>query len=118
MSAESSVRIVPTADFHIPGLHAALDEVAKERRYLAFLGAPPLAATREFSRALTSGAGVQLVAVTEDERVVGWCDIVRVPMEGSTTPAGSAWDCWRRTAAAASAAAWPRPRSPRRGRRE
>ena len=23
-----------------------------------------------------------MVAVTEDERVVGWCDIVRVPMEG------------------------------------
>jgi len=82
VSAESSVRIVPTAEFHIPGLHAALDEVAKERRYLAFLGAPPFAATREFSRALTSGAGVQVVAVTEDERVVGWCDIVRVPMEG------------------------------------
>jgi RimJ/RimL family protein N-acetyltransferase len=82
VSAESSVHIVSTAEFHIPGLHAALDEVSKERRYLAFLGAPPLAATREFSRALTSGAGVQLVAVTEDERVVGWCDIVRVPMEG------------------------------------
>ena len=62
VSAESSVRTVPTAEFHIPGLHAALDEVAKERRYLAFLGAPPFAATREFSRALTSGAGVQLVA--------------------------------------------------------
>jgi hypothetical protein len=29
------------------------------------------------------GAGVQMVAVMEDERVVGWCDIVRVPMEGS-----------------------------------
>ena len=82
VSAASSVRIVPTAERHIPGLHAALDQVAKERRYLAFLAAPPLAATREFSRALTSGAGVQVVAVTEDERVVGWCDIVRVPMEG------------------------------------
>jgi RimJ/RimL family protein N-acetyltransferase len=76
------VRIVPTAEFHIPGLHAALDQVARERRYLAFLSAPPLTATREFSRALMSGAGVQMVAVTEDERVVGWCDIVRVPMEG------------------------------------
>lgn len=78
----SSARIVPTAEFHIPGLHAALDEVARERRYLAFLSAPPLGATREFIRALIGGAGVQMVAVTEDERVVGWCDIVRVPMEG------------------------------------
>jgi RimJ/RimL family protein N-acetyltransferase len=76
------VRIVPTAEFHIPGLHAALDQVARERRYLAFLSAPPLTATREFSRALMGGAGVQMVAVTDDERVVGWCDIVRVPMEG------------------------------------
>ena len=63
VSAESSVRTVPTAEFHIPGLHAALDEVAKERRYLA---------------------GCR------------WKD--------STTPAASAWDCWRRTAAAVSAA--------------
>ena len=55
VSAELSVRIVPTAEFHIPGLHAALDEVAKERRYLAFLGAPPLAATREFSRTSAPG---------------------------------------------------------------
>jgi len=47
VSAESSVRIVPTAEFHIPGLHAALDEVAKERRYLAFLGAPAIAAAWE-----------------------------------------------------------------------
>ena len=77
-----SVRIVPTAEFHIPGLHAALDQVAKERRYLAFLSAPPLDATREFIRALIGGAGVQVVAVTHDERVVGWCDIVRVPLEG------------------------------------
>ncbi len=77
-----SIRIVPTTESHIPGLHAALDEVAKERRYLAFLSAPPLMATREFSRALIGGAGVQMVAVTEDDRVVGWCDIVRVPMQG------------------------------------
>jgi RimJ/RimL family protein N-acetyltransferase len=79
-----SIRIVPTTESHIPGLHAALDEVAKERRYLAFLAAPPLMATREFSRALIGGAGVQMVAVTENDRVVGWCDIVRVPMEGFT----------------------------------
>src|SRR5262245_33339540 len=77
-----SIRIIPTTESQIPGLHAALDEVARERRYLAFLAAPPLMATREFSRALVGGAGVQMVAVTEDDRVVGWCDIVRVPMEG------------------------------------
>jgi hypothetical protein len=41
----SSVSIVPTAEFHIPGLHAALDQVAKERRHLAFLAAPPFAAS-------------------------------------------------------------------------
>ena len=29
VSAESSVRTVPTAEFHIPGLHAALDEVGR-----------------------------------------------------------------------------------------
>ena len=83
MTASSpSIRIVPTTESHIPGLHAALDEVARERRYLAFLKAPPLGAMREFIRAVIGGAGVQVVAVTEDDRVVGWCDIVRVPLEG------------------------------------
>jgi RimJ/RimL family protein N-acetyltransferase len=81
-AAAPSIRIIPTTESHIPGLHAALDEVARERRYLAFLAAPPLMATREFSRALAGGAGVQMIAVTEDDRVVGWCDIVRVPVEG------------------------------------
>jgi RimJ/RimL family protein N-acetyltransferase len=81
-AAAPSIRIIPTTESHIPGLHAALDEVARERRDLAFLAAPPLMATREFSRALAGGAGVQMIAVTEDDRVVGWCDIVRVPMDG------------------------------------
>jgi RimJ/RimL family protein N-acetyltransferase len=81
-SSSAPIRIVSTGEFHIPGLHAALDQVAKERRWLAFVAAPPLTATREYVRALMGGGGVEMVAVTEDERVVGWCDIVRVPMEG------------------------------------
>ena len=35
-------RIVPITDALIPGFHAVLDAVARERRYLSLLEAPPL----------------------------------------------------------------------------
>ena len=34
-------RVMPIAEEHIPGVRAALDSVARELRYLAFLEAPP-----------------------------------------------------------------------------
>ena len=51
--------------------------MARERRHLAFLEAPPLEGTREFIRSLLTGGGVHVVAVDENDSVVGWCDIVR-----------------------------------------
>ncbi|MEA2939724.1 MAG: hypothetical protein QOD09_253 [Bradyrhizobium sp.] len=44
----NAIEIVPTAQGHIDGFHRALDIVARERRYLAFLEAPPIEATRTF----------------------------------------------------------------------
>lgn len=38
--------IVPIAEEHIEGFHAAVDSVAKEHQCLAFLDAPPLETTR------------------------------------------------------------------------
>jgi len=40
--------ITPTRPEHIESFHRALDIVARERKYLALLEAPPLAETREF----------------------------------------------------------------------
>ena len=58
-----------------------LDAVARERRYLLFLEAPPLEATRRFVAQVRANGGIQFFAV-DAGRVVGWCDILRREPEG------------------------------------
>jgi ribosomal protein S18 acetylase RimI-like enzyme len=71
-----SIEIVPIARRHASGFREVLDGVARERRYLAFLEAPPLAEVRRFVlNGLRNGAPA-FVAV-DDGRVVGWCDVIR-----------------------------------------
>ena len=72
-----TIRIVDTQEQHIEGAHRCLDVVARERRHLALLEAPPLDATRAFIQSLLTGGGIHVVAVDANETVVGWCDIVR-----------------------------------------
>ena len=74
-------RIEPTADAHVEGLQAAIDAVARERRYLAAVRGFPLEGTRQFVAAVAAGGGVQHVAL-DGADVVGWCDIQRNPFEG------------------------------------
>lgn len=74
-------RIEPTADTHVEGLQAAIDAVARERRYLATVRGFPLEGTRQFVAAVAAGGGVQHVAL-DGADVVGWCDIQRSPFEG------------------------------------
>jgi len=69
-------RIVPIAEHHIEGFHAALDSVAREHRYLAFLEAPSIDVTRAFVRANIRERHPQFVAQVNDS-IVGWCDIIR-----------------------------------------
>jgi RimJ/RimL family protein N-acetyltransferase len=68
------VDIVPIEESHVDGFHRTLDFVARERRYLAFLKAPPPESTRAFVLDHIKRGHPQLVAVTAGE-VVGWCDI-------------------------------------------
>lgn len=68
--------ILPIAPEHIDGFHRALDIVARERKYLSFLEAPPLAGMRDFVRGNIAARNPQFVALREAE-VVGWCDICR-----------------------------------------
>lgn len=70
-----STQIVPIAAEHIEGFHRALDSVARERRYLEFLEAPPLEQTCEFVLHNIANDYPQFVAVIEN-RVIGWCDIL------------------------------------------
>ena len=70
-----ALEIVPIADGHIEAFHRTLDIVARERRYLSFLEAPPLQSTRDFILRVISQGYPQFVAMA-DEEVAGWCDII------------------------------------------
>jgi len=70
------IAIVPKRPEHIESFHRALDIVARERKYLTLLEAPPLTQTREFVMGLIQKGGLQFVALADGE-VVGWCDIER-----------------------------------------
>jgi RimJ/RimL family protein N-acetyltransferase len=56
----------------------ALDCVARERRYLAMLEAPPLKEVRAFVLQNIETGVPQMVAV-EAREVVGWCDVLPKP---------------------------------------
>jgi len=71
----ASVEIVPIAQDHIESFHLALDLVARERRYLSFLVAPPFESVRAFVLDNIKQGYPQLVAVLAGQ-VVGWCDVI------------------------------------------
>jgi len=68
------IEIIPIERRHIAGFREVLDSVARERRWLAYLEAPPLARVRGFVQNGLRNGMVQFVAVDEG-RVVGWCDV-------------------------------------------
>jgi RimJ/RimL family protein N-acetyltransferase len=69
------VDIVPIEESHIGGFHRALDFFARERRYLAFLEAPPPESTRAFVLDNIKRGHPQFVALSAGE-LVGWCDVL------------------------------------------
>ena len=68
-------QIVPIADEHIPGFRSAVDVVARERKYLAFLEAPPADDVTRFVRNNIERGYPQFVVVSAGT-VVGWCDVL------------------------------------------
>jgi len=68
------VEIVPMSRRHVAGFREVLDAVARERRYLAFLEAPPLARVSRIVLGNLKSGAPQFVAV-DDGRVIGWCDV-------------------------------------------
>jgi ribosomal protein S18 acetylase RimI-like enzyme len=72
------VEIVQITQDHIESFHGTLDFVARERRYLAFLEAPPLESTRTFVVGNIEHGYPQLVAVLVGQ-VIGWCDVLPKP---------------------------------------
>ncbi len=72
------IEIIAISEAHVESFHRALDIVARERRYLAFLEAPPLEAMRSFVLDMIGQGQPQFVALAGSD-VVGWCDIRRHP---------------------------------------
>jgi ribosomal protein S18 acetylase RimI-like enzyme len=70
-----SPQIVPIAEEHIPGFREAVVVVARERRFLAFLEAPPLEGTRQFVLRNIERGYPQFVVLSA-RTVVGWCDVI------------------------------------------
>jgi ribosomal protein S18 acetylase RimI-like enzyme len=71
-------QVVLITEEHIPGFRSAVDRVAREHRYLAFLEAPPPEAVCEFVLGNIREGHPQFVALV-DNSVVGWCDILPKP---------------------------------------
>lgn len=72
---DAAIEIVPVAEHHAEGFRACLDIVARERRYLAQIEAPPLERVEMFVRENVAKDAAQFVAV-DGGRVVGWADVL------------------------------------------
>jgi hypothetical protein len=75
--------VVRIAVAHAGSFRAALDVVAREKKGLAMIEAPPLEQVQAFVKSNVEREIAQFVAV-EDDRV-GWADIVPAPTHGPIT---------------------------------
>ena len=78
-----AIAVVAVAQSHASSLHACFESVARERRYLARVEAPPIEETERFVQASLKKGTPFFVAVGA-EGVVGWCNIVASDGEGFT----------------------------------
>jgi ribosomal protein S18 acetylase RimI-like enzyme len=72
--AADALRVVPITAALAAGFHACLDAVAREKRFLAQVEAPPLERVQQFVADGLEKDAVQFVAL-DGEQVVGWADI-------------------------------------------
>jgi ribosomal protein S18 acetylase RimI-like enzyme len=73
------IEIVPITSDHIDSFHRTVDSIARERRYLAMLEAPPLENFRSFVQDTITRGQARLAALLDHE-VVGWCDALPKPL--------------------------------------
>ena len=71
----TTFEIAPIDEEHISGFRAAVDVVARGRKYLAFLEAPPLENVTRFVLRNIELAYPQFVVLSAGG-VVGWCDVL------------------------------------------
>lgn len=66
--------VVAALEQHYPSLHAAVDAVAREKRFLAATEAAPMERAAAFYKGLAEARMAHYVAL-DGERVVGWVDV-------------------------------------------
>jgi ribosomal protein S18 acetylase RimI-like enzyme len=71
-----------TSPEYVSSFWEAVDSVARERKYLLFLEAPPISTTKPFIQKIIDNNWTQFLAMDGDQ-VVGWCDILRQEREGT-----------------------------------
>lgn len=60
---------------YVPSFREALDIICKERKYLAFTEAPPIAIMQNFAKNIIENGHIQKIALHKNT-VIGWCDIL------------------------------------------
>ena len=69
-----TTEIISITEAHIQGFWSAVDSVAREHSYLAFLEGPPITTTRDFVLGNIEGNWPHFIAIC-DAQIIGWCDI-------------------------------------------
>lgn len=77
----SEIRYVPASLHYAVSYGAAVDAVARERKYLGSTEGFPPESTLAFVRNIEENNFAQYYAL-EGERVIGWCDIIPKSFEG------------------------------------
>ena len=77
----SQIQIKEISRNYFDAFHSCLDEVSRERKYLGFVEAPPLASTRKWLKSGLDRGEIRLIAVN-GSLVIGWCDIELRDREG------------------------------------
>jgi ribosomal protein S18 acetylase RimI-like enzyme len=67
-------QIIPITEEYIESYSRAVDSVARERKYIAFLEGPPLEKSRKFVLNNIKNDFPHFVALV-DGKLIGWCDI-------------------------------------------
>jgi len=75
------IKVRPATMRDLKGYHACFDAVARERIHLGMVAAPSLKGSRGWMR-LVLDARCPFFVVTQDRRIVGWCDAGPRVMEG------------------------------------
>jgi ribosomal protein S18 acetylase RimI-like enzyme len=73
-----SYNIIPITEKHIEAFWNALDSVAREKIYIAFLEGPPIETTRKFIHEQIENDMPHFVALAGDV-IIGWCSIASIP---------------------------------------